>query len=377
MIFRGAVLLAGAFLLTSCMKTEPASSSTGPKTWGKTAEGENVNLYTLSNSKGMQATVTDYGARIVTLVVPDRNGTPGNVTLGFDSLDGYQKENPYFGAIVGRYGNRIAKGRFTLDGVEYKLAVNNGANSLHGGLKGFDKRVWTARQDRPDKLELTYVSRDGEEGYPGNMSTTVVYTMGDDNSLRIDYTITTDKATVHNVTNHAYFNLAGPGNGDVLGHRIMIAADRFTPVDAGLIPTGELKPVEGTPFDFRQPHAIGERIEAKDQQIEYGKGYDHNWVLNGEMGALRPAVKVSEPTTGRVMEVLTTEPGVQFYTGNFLDGTLTGSGGKAYKFRYGFCLETQHYPDSPNHPDFPTTVIKPGEKYRSATVYKFSTEAAK
>ncbi len=363
--------------MISCVKNETAPPAvTGSQPYGKTAEGEEVALYTLTNSKGMRATVTNYGARVVSLMTPDRTGAMGDVVLGFDSLDGYLKENPFFGAIVGRYGNRIAKGHFKLDGVEYKLAVNNGANSLHGGLRGFDKHVWTGKQDGA-KLELTYVSRDGEEGYPGTMSTTVVYTVTDDNELRIDYTLTTDKATVHNVTNHSYFNLAGAGEGDVLGHQLVIYADKFTPVDEGLIPTGELKPVEKTPFDFRQAHAIGERIETADQQIKYGKGYDHNFVLNGAMGSLHPAVKVTEPKSGRVMEVSTTEPGVQFYTGNFLDGTITGKGGKVYKQRYAFCLETQHFPDSPNHPDFPTTTIKPGEKYQSTTVYKFGTEPPK
>lgn len=362
--------------MISCVKNESVPSAAGPASYGKTAEGEEVTLYTLTNAKGMRATVTNYGARVVSLMAPDRTGAMADVVLGFDSLDGYLKDNPYFGAIVGRYGNRIAKGRFTLDGTEYKLAVNNGANSLHGGLRGFDKHVWTGKQDG-QKLELTYVSRDGEEGYPGTMSTTVLYTLTDDNQLRIDYTITTDKATVHNVTNHSYFNLAGAGEGDILGHQLTIYADRFTPVDEGLIPTGELKPVEKTPFDFRQPHAIGERIEADDQQIKFGKGYDHNYVLNGATGTLNPAVKVTEPKSGRVMEVSTTEPGVQFYTGNFLDGTLTGKDGKAYKQRYAFCLETQHFPDSPNHPDFPTTTIKPGEKYQSTTIYKFGTDASK
>ena len=362
--------------MTSCGSKNEAAKPAASKVFGKTAAGEDVSLYTLSNAKGMQATITNYGARVVTLSAPDRNGKFADVVLGFDTLDGYLKENPYFGAIVGRYGNRIAKGKFTLDGVEHKLAVNNGANSLHGGLKGFDKQVWTAKQDG-SKLELTYLSKDGEEGYPGNMTTVVTYQLTDDNELRIDYSITTDKDTVKNVTNHSYWNLAGQGEGDVLGHQITVFADKTTPVDEGLIPTGELKPVDGTPFDFRQPHLIGERIDAADQQIKYGKGYDHNWVLNGAMGSLHPAAKVVEPKSGRVMEVSTTEPGVQFYTGNFLDGTITGKGGKVYQRRFALCLETQHFPDSPNHPEFPTTTLKPGEKYQSTTIYKFSTEAAK
>lgn len=351
---------------------KPAAVSARP--FGKIADGAETSLYTLSNSKGMQVTITTYGARVVTLTAPDRNGKMADVTLGFDNLDGYLKDNPYFGSIVGRYGNRIAKGRFKLDGAEYKLAVNNGANTLHGGLKGFDKRVWTAKQDGPAKVEMTYVSADGEEGYPGNMTTVVNYMLTDDNALQIDYSIRTDKATVKNVTNHAYFNLAGEGEGDILGHQVTLYADRFTPVDAGLIPTGELRPVAGTPFDFRESHAIGERIDADDEQIKLGKGYDHNFVLNGAMGSMHPVAKVLEPKSGRVMEVSSTEPGVQFYTGNFLDGTVIGKGGKAYKHRYGFCLETQHFPDSPNKPDFPTTTLKPGETYTSRTVYRFSAQ---
>jgi aldose 1-epimerase len=357
----------------SCGSKNDGGSPAAQKPWGKTPEGEEVTLYTLRNAKGMEMTVTNYGGRVVTLKAPDRAGQMADVTLGFDSLDGYLKENPFFGALAGRYGNRIAKGRFTLDGVEYKLAVNNGANSLHGGIKGFDKKVWSAKQDG-QKIEMRYVSRDGEEGYPGTMTTVVTYTLTDDNEFRIDYIITTDKNTVKNVTNHAYFNLAGQGEGDILGHQVTLYADRYTPVDEGLIPTGELRPVAGTPFDFRQPHAIGERIDANDEQIRFGKGYDHNYVLNGEAGSLHPVAKVVEPKSGRVMEVSSTEPGVQFNTGNFLDGSLTGKGGKVYKHRYGFCLETQHFPDSPNKPNFPSVVLKPGERYQSTTIYKFSTD---
>ena len=369
-----AFVVAGAFILMSCGSKNDGATSTSQKPWGKTPEGEDVTLYTLRNAKGMEMTVTNYGGRVVTLKTPDRTGQMADITLGFDSLDGYLKENPFFGALAGRYGNRIAKGRFTLDGVEYKLAVNNGENALHGGIKGFDKKVWSARQDG-QKLEMRYVSRDGEEGYPGTMTTVVTYTLTDDNEFRIDYDITTDRNTVKNVTNHAYFNLAGQGEGDILGHQITLYADRFTPVDAGLIPTGELRPVAGTPFDFREPHTIGERIDANDEQIRFGKGYDHTYVLNGAMGSLHPVARVVEPKSGRVMEVSSTEPGVQFYTGNFLDGTLTGKGGKVYKHRYGFCLETQHFPDSPNKPNFPTVVLKPGERYQSTTIYKFSTDA--
>jgi len=346
--------------------------------FGTTPDGVAVERYTLKNAKGVEIGVITYGARVTHILVPDRSGTMANVTLGFDTLDGYLKDNPYFGAIVGRYGNRIAKGKFTLNGKTYTLAVNNGPNALHGGLRGFDKRVWAARAmtgiNGAPSVELTYVSKDGEEGYPGTLTAKVTYTLTNDSALRIDYELTSDKDTVANVTNHAYFNLAGQGNGDILGHQIEINADRFTPVDAGLIPTGELKPVAGTPFDFRKMTAIGARIEADDQQIKLGGGYDHNFVLNGEAGTLRQAVRVTEPTSGRSMEVLTTEPGVQFYTGNFLDGTITGAGGKVYKRRFGFCLETQHYPDSPNHPAFPSVVVKPGQPYKSTTVYRFSAQ---
>jgi aldose 1-epimerase len=373
------VTAAIAALLTSCSAPAPKQQAEAPtrmtKTaFGKTTAGEEVELYTLKNAKGMQATITNYGGIVTSLKTPDRSGVYDDVVLGFDSIDGYLKEHPYFGALIGRYGNRIAKGRFTLNGVQYKLAQNNGENSLHGGIKGFDKRVWTAREVSGSEpvLELTYVSKDGEEGYPGTLTTRVTYTLTDNNELKIDYLATTDKDTVLNLTNHSYFNLAG--DGQVLDHEISIAADRFTPVDAGLIPTGELKSVEGTPFDFRKSTPIGARINSNDEQITRGKGYDHNFVLNGEAGSLRQAARVKEAKTGRVMEVLTTEPGVQFYTGNFLDGSLTGKGGKVYAHRTGFCLETQHFPDSPNQPKFPSTVLKPGAEYRSTTVYRFSAE---
>ena len=340
--------------------------------FGKTPEGEQVELYTLTNSKGMEVSVMTYGGIIVSLKTPDRAGRLADVVLGFGNLDGYLKGHPYFGAIIGRYGNRIAKGRFTLDGVTYKLARNNGENHLHGGIKGFDKVVWKAREAGPQSLELSYLSKDGEEGYPGNLSVTVTYTLTEAGELKIDYQATTDKPTVLNLTNHSYFNLAGQGEGDVLGHQVMIMADRFTPVDAGLIPTGELRAVDGTPFDFRMPRAIGERINAADEQLKLGKGYDHNFVLSGAAGTLRQAARVVEPKSGRVMEVFTTEPAMQLYTGNFLDGTITGKGGKVYQHRYGFCMETQHYPDSPNQAAFPSVVLRPGGRYQTTTVYKFS-----
>lgn len=366
--------LAGVALLASCAAKKEAAMR--KQAFGKAESGEEVELYTLANSKGMEAAITTYGARVVSLKVPDRSGKAADVVLGFDALDGYQQRNPYFGAIVGRYGNRIAKGHFTLNGVEYTLARNNGENHLHGGLVGFDKVVWKAREvsaSGGQGLELSYRSKDGEEGYPGNLSVTVTYTLTDASELRIDYAATTDKDTVLNLTNHSYFNLAGAGDGDVLGHQVTINADRYTPVDAGLIPTGELRSVEGTPFDFRQPHAIGERINGDDEQLKVGKGYDHNFAINGEAGTLRPAARVVEPRSGRVMDVLTTQPGMQFYTGNYLDGTLKGKGGKTYGQRYGFCMETQHFPDSPNQPSFPAVVLKPGEQYRTTTVYRFST----
>jgi aldose 1-epimerase len=297
------------------------------------------------------------------------------VVLGFDDIEGYQKTTTYIGALVGRYANRIAKGKFTLDGKEYTLATNNGENHLHGGVRGFDKVIWKARPLAArggSALELTYLSKDGEEGYPGNLSVRVVYTLTDANELKIDYYATTDKDTVVNLTNHNYYNLAGQGNGDILGHLLTLNASRFTPTDAGAIPTGELRPVQGTPFDFTRPTAIGARIEQDEEQLKLGKGYDHNFVVNGRAGRLRLAARVTEPTTGRAMEVWTTEPGVQLYTGNFLDGSDVGKGGKPYRYRYGFCLETQHYPDSPNHPQFPSTVLRRGARFRSTTIYKFS-----
>jgi aldose 1-epimerase len=293
------------------------------------------------------------------------------VILGFDSLGGYvDNPGPFFGALIGRYGNRIGGARFALNGIEYKVDQNDGANSLHGGARGFDKAIWTAKELGDGGLELTYLSKDGEEGYPGNLNATVTYHLTGANELRIDYAATTDKTTVVNLTNHSYFNLKG--DGDILGHILTLHADRFTPVDSGLIPTGELRAVNGTPFDFRKPTAIGARIDQTDEQLKLGRGYDHNWVLNRKGRRLSLAARVEEPSTGRVLEVSTTEPGIQFYTGNFLDGTIKGKGGKVYGLRSGFCLETQHFPDSPNNPEFPSTVLKPGEKFHSTTVFKFS-----
>jgi aldose 1-epimerase len=371
--------LATIFLL-SCASTNKESApsmSAKSRPFGNAKSGEAVELYTLANSKGMEATIMTYGGIVTSLRVPDRAGKFDDVVLGFDTLDGYLGDPPapYFGALIGRYGNRIAKGRFTLNGVEYKLAQNNGVNALHGGIRGFDKAVWKAKSPNPQTLELTYLSKDGEEGYPGSLTSTVIYTVTDNNELKLDYSATTDKDTILNLTNHSYFNLAGQGEGDILQHLVMLKADKFTPVDATLIPTGELRSVEGTPFDFRQPKAIGERIDASNEQTKLGGGYDHNFVLNVSGAAPELAVRVTEPKSGRVMEVLTTQPGVQFYTGNFLDGRLHGKGGKVYQRRYGFCLETQHFPDSPNKPDFPSVVLKPGAQYRTTTIYRFSAEA--
>jgi len=343
--------------------------------FGKTPDGQSVELFTLTNAMGTEAKITNYGGILVSLSVPDRTRKFADVVLGFNDLESYLKGHPYFGSIIGRYGNRIAKGHFSLDGVEYKLAVNNGPNHLHGGIKGFDKVVWTPAPTttrNAASLSLTYLSTDGEEGYPGNLNVKVVYTLTNKNELRIDYSATTDKDTVINLTHHSYFNLAGEGNGDILNHQLTLKANRFLPTDATSIPTGELRSVGGNPFDFVTAHAIGERINQNDQQLQFGNGYDHNWVVNGKPGRLRVAAEVYEPTSGRLMQVWTTEPGIQFYTGNFLDGTLTGKSRKAYQRRSGFCLETQHYPDSPNEPKFPTTTLRKGAIYSSTTIYRFS-----
>jgi aldose 1-epimerase len=357
--------------------TKETKSPMTKQDWGKSANGL-VELYTLTNAKGMEARIMTYGAIVVSLTAPDRDGKYEDIVLGFDSLDGYLKTHPYFGSVVGRYGNRIAKGKFTLNGKEYTLATNNGPNALHGGLKGFDKQNWTAKdlsQGTVPSLELTYVSKDGEEGYPGTLTAKVTYTLTDNNELKLDYSATTDKDTVQNITNHSYFNLMGQSaDGDVLNHEITINANRFTPVDSTLIPKGQLVSVEGTPFDLREATRVGLRIDDPHEQLKFGGGYDHNFVLNGEKHILSPAARVTEPKSGRVMEVLTTQPGVQFYTGNFLDGTITGKGGKVYKKRYGLCLETQHFPDSPNKPQFPSTVVRPGETFHSSTVYRFSAQ---
>ncbi len=366
-----------AAVLISCAPAGSSNAAPLKKTvFGKTKAGESVELYTLTNSKGMAVSISTYGGIVVSIKAPDKNGKMDDVVLGRDSAEDYIANNsPYLGATIGRYGNRIGGAKFTLNGVEYKLPANDGANTLHGGPRGFNTVLWKAKEvEGGQGVQLSYVSKDGEEGFPGNLTVFVTFTLTDTNELRIDYHAMTDKDTVVNLTNHSYFNLAGQGNGDILGHLMMINADKFTPVDKGLIPTGELKSVEGTPFDFRKPTAIGARIGAADQQMQFGGGYDHNWVLNRSGDALALAARVTEPTTGRVLEVLTSEPGVQFYSGNFLDGTIKGKGGKAYKKRYGFCLETQHYPDSVNQPKFPTVVLQPDQTFTSTTVFRFSAQ---
>ena len=364
----------GAACFVGCASMPTPTNTVGTISqapFGKTADGTPVEIYTLRNDKGCEARIMTYGGIVVSLKVPDKNGNFGDVVLGYDKLDDYVKNSPFFGALVGRYGNRIAKGKFTLAGKEYTLALNNAPNNLHGGPIGFDKRVWKATTlltaDGP-VLKLNYLSQDGDQGFPGNLNVTATYTLTADNGLLLTYTATTDKPTLCNLTQHSYFNLAGKG--DVLNYLVYINADKFTPVDKTLIPTGELKPVEGTPFDFRKPTAIGARINAADEQIKFGNGYDHNWVINKPPGKLGLVARVTDPATGRVMEVLSTEPGVQFYTGNFLDG-ITGKGGWVYKNRSGFCFEPQHYPDSPNHPQFPSTALKPGETYQNTILYRF------
>lgn len=373
-----ALLLLGTSGMWTCRAAAEAKPVMQKKPFGKTSDGRAVDLYTLTNGKGMEIAITNFGGIIVALKVPDRNGKTDDVVLGYDTLDGYLTNKAFLGAIIGRYANRIAHGKFTLDGITYTLPKNDGDNTLHSGTEGFNKRLWTAKDVSTTKgqaLELTYRSADGEQGFPGNLSTKVVYTLSaKENELTIAYSATTDKDTVVNLTNHSYFNLAGQGNGDILNHQVKIVGDRITPVDATLIPAGELRPVKGTPFDFTQPTAIGARIDQDDPQIKLGRGYDHNWVLSTQpkhMPVL--AAEAYEPKSGRVLQVLTTEPGLQFYTGNFLDGTIQGKDGKVYNRRYAFCFETQHFPDSPNHPAFPSTELKPGQTYSTTTIFRFST----
>ena len=344
----------------------------GRERYGAMPDGAQTDILTLRNANGVTIRAITYGGIITSIEVPDRAGRSGDIALGFDSLAGYLTAHPFFGAIIGRYGNRIGAGTFTLDGAQYTLATNNGPNNLHGGEKGFDKQVWNA-QAVPGRnaIEFTRTSVNGEEGFPGNLSVRVTYELTDKNELIVEYFATTDKATPVNLTQHTYFNLAGEGSGDVLGHQLTINADRYTPVGDTLIPSGELAPVQGTPFDFRQPTAIGARINGAHAQLKNGLGYDHNWVLNRSGDGLQLAARVVEPTSGRTLEITTTEPGLQFYSGNFLDGTIKGKGGHVYGHRAGFCLETQHYPDSPNKPEFPSTILRPGQEYRSRTVFAF------
>ena len=365
------IMVSGLWLALFSLSTEAQTKVTS-QPFGKLPDGTAVELYTLSDGP-FEARISTYGGIVVSLKTPDRGGKVGDVVLGFDDVDGYYANfngpaDAFFGALIGRYGNRIGHGSFTLDGQKYSLPLNNGENTLHGGPHGFNNVVWKAKQIKSG-VELTYLSKDGEAGFPGNLTTTVQYTLVK-GALRIEYSATTDKDTVLNLTNHAYFNLAGKGN--ILEHQVTLHASRFTPVDAGLIPTGELKAVEGTPFDFRKSTAVGARIGADDVQLHLGHGYDHNWVLDSGGGKLAEAAEVYDPSSGRVMKVLTDQPGIQFYSGNFLDGTIKGRGGMAFELRSALCLETQHFPDSPNHPDFPTTELKPGQHYHSVTVYSFS-----
>jgi aldose 1-epimerase len=366
-------ILCISFIVCSVPFTARKQSVIKKESFGKTPDGA-VDLYTIRNANGLELRVTNYGGIIVSLRVPDKNGSLADVVLGYDNLDGYLKNPAYFGAIVGRYANRIANGTFTLDGVEYHLAKNNGPNSLHGGLKGFDKVIWQAEpftNEQGSGLFLRYTSKDGEEGYPGNLKAKVTYTFTDQNELKIDYEATSDKATPVNLTSHSYFNLAGEGNGDILKHELTLNADHFTPVDQTLIPTGELRSVKGTPMDFTTSTPIGARINDSYDQLLIGHGYDHNFVLTRKGDDLQLAARVRDAQSGRVLELYTTEPGVQLYTGNFLDGTITGKHGRVYNKHGALCLETQHFPDSPNHANFPSTILRPGQKDHSSTVFKF------
>jgi aldose 1-epimerase len=356
----------------------PAAATIMRAPFGALPGGEQVELFTLKNAKGVEVRAMTYGGIILSLRVPDRKGQLDDVVLGYDTAAEYAtNKTTYFGAIVGRYANRIAKGRFTLDGTAHQLTRNDGANHLHGGAKGFDRVIWRGepfQDERGVGVVFTYVSRAGEEGYPGTLTARVTYTLNDGNELAFDYSASSDAPTIVNLSQHSYFNLAGQGTRDLLDHELQIASDRYTPVDETLIPTGELTPVDGTPFDFRTPTAIGARIAHADEQLRRGRGYDHNWVLTRAGDGLQPAARVVEKSTGRTMSIATTEPGIQFYSGNFLDGTITGKQGRVYRHRFGFCLETQHYPDSPNKPDFPSVALRPGQEYRSRTVLTFGTE---
>jgi aldose 1-epimerase len=375
-----AILAFAIYSLSMCFAVPPQSKTGGHvavQPFGQTSDGQKVNLYTLRNASGMEVTITNYGGTVTTVKVPDRNGKSDDVVLGFDSLQGYTQpaNTAYFGAIVGRYGNRIAKGTFALDGKTYHIPLNDGPNALHGGTTGFNKRIWSAKDvstAAEPALELHYLSPDGEQGFPGNLDVTVRYSLDAKNGLRIDYSAKTDKDTVLNLTNHSYFNLTGAGSATVLDHKLMLAASKFTPVDSTLIPTGTIAPVSGTPLDFTHLTVVGARINSDYPQIKIANGYDHNFVLDSPGDLSKVAARVEEPRSGRVMEVYTTQPGIQFYTGNFLNGAISGIGG-SYRYRSALCLETQHFPDSPNQPNFPSTVLHPGEQFKSTTIYRFST----
>ena len=374
-----AILFVAAAVIAIPFPRSEAQPKMEKRSFGSTQDGRPVDLYVLANKAGFEVVITNYGGTLVSLKVPDRNGKIADVILGYDTVAGYENGKSYFGGTIGRYANRIAHAKFTLNGLAYVLAKNDGENHLHGGLIGFNKRIWNARDvssEQGQSLELTYLSKDGEEGYPGDLSVKVVFTvLADRNALKIEYSVTTDKDTVVNLTNHAYFNLAGQGNGDILGHQLILNARKFTPVDTTLIPTGEMAEVHSTPFDFLKSVAIGARIEQSNEQLKFGKGYDHNWILDRSAcsDSLADAAEAYEPQSGRMLTISTTEPGIQFYSGNFLDGTIQGKGGKVYQHRSAFCLETQHFPDSPNHRNFPSTILKPGQNYRSTTIYQFST----
>jgi aldose 1-epimerase len=383
--WRPLVLLLLLAATTACSAPDPAEKAVGTAgvvqsagvthaPFGPLPDGTSMDIFTLTNASGMEVRTIPYGAIIVSIRVPDRNGRFDDVVLGFDRVAGYLKSHPYFGAVVGRYGNRIARGQFTLDGKTYKLATNNGPNHLHGGVEGFDKKIWRAEQfEREGGVGVIYTltSPDGDQGYPGGLIVRVTYTLRNNDELSVDYEATTDRPTPINLTQHTYFNLRGEGSGDILGHRLTIDADRFTPVDQTLIPTGMLAPVAGTPFDFLRPAAIGARIDADDQQLKNATGYDHNWVLNRVGAGLAHAARLEDPKSGRSLDISTTEPGIQFYAGNFLDGTITGKAGHVYRHRAGLCLETQHFPDSPNHSNFPTTILRPEDRFQSKTVFAF------
>jgi aldose 1-epimerase len=372
---RSTIVLASLISILGCERLLAPEMKIHKESFGE-FDGKKVDIYTLTNANQVEIKITNYGGIVTSIKLPDKNGKFDDVALGYNDLQRYINNNPYFGCIVGRYGNRIGKAKFTLEGEEFTLAKNDGENSLHGGLKGFDKVLWNAEPVTGKdslSLKLTYLSKDGEEGFPGNLKVTVTYTLTNDNSFCIDYLATTDKTTIVNLTNHTYWNFAGEGSGDILKHELMLNADSFTPVDQGLITTGEIRSVENTPMDFRKPTAIGDRIEADYDQLKFGKGYDHNWVINSkDNDKLKLGATVYEPGSGRFMEIFTTEPGIQFYSGNFLDGSIIGKSSKAYAFRNGFCLETQHFPDSPNKPEFPSVVLKAGETYKTRTIHKFS-----